>query len=312
MTHTKNTKTVRCAALILSCLLILTAVTACKGGDGTEGGVRMLSFAEASSVSEMEKLDGKEVSIIGYMSTLSPISGAFMYLMNLPYQSCPFCVPNTTVLSNTIAVYAKSAKGFEFTDRAILVTGVLEFGDYTDEYGYEYGYRIKDATYEILDTDDMSESLRLWQQLASSGAVAEMYTMLEYVNFVCLWPTYTATFQGGKDYVYPPDAISFIEDDGMQFHYGFEEGYFDSIRRTVLEIDGTAFSELILVINGAEALANEAYAALKAGEHEECEEYSGAFGDGRLQYRMNEAEAYTAELEKLYKAFSTWLGGWEL
>ena len=306
-------KFTRFAALLVALLLTVTAVTACKdGGETEDGGIRMLSFAEASSVTEMEKLDGREVSIIGYMSTLSPISGAFMYLMNLPYQSCPFCVPNTTVLSNTIAVYAKSAKGFEFTDRAILVTGVLEFGDYTDEYGYEYGYRIKDATYEILDTEDMSDSLRLWQQLAASGAVAEMYTMLEYVNFVCLWPTYTASFKDGKDYLYPPDAISFIEDDGMQFHYGFEEGYFDSIRDTVLEIDSTAFSELILVINGAEALAERAHAALTAGEYEECEEYSGAFGDGRLQYRMNEQEEYTAELERLYKAFSTWLGSWEL
>ena len=148
---------------------------------------QLLSFAEAQSITEMEKLDGKTVTIIGYMSTLSPVSGKFMYLMNLPYQSCPFCIPNTTQLSNTMAVYSKDGDEFEFTDRAIKVTGVLEFGDYTDEFGYEYGYRIKDATYSILDTSDMSEQLRLWQQLASTNVVADVYSMFEYLNFLCYW-----------------------------------------------------------------------------------------------------------------------------
>ena len=134
----------RTFAFILAIIFTALPLASCKGG-GTGSG-QLLSFSQAQSIEEMEKLDGKEVTIIGYMSTLSPISGEFMYLMNLPYQSCPFCVPNTTQLANTMAVYAKSADGFEFTDRAIQVTGVLEFGDYTDEFGYEYNYRIKDAT----------------------------------------------------------------------------------------------------------------------------------------------------------------------
>jgi hypothetical protein len=109
---------------------------------GEDEGVKLLSFSQAQSIEELQKLNGKEVMIIGYMSTLSPISGEFMYLMNLPYQSCPFCIPNSTQLANTMAVYAKSSKGFEFTDRAIEVTGILEFGDFTDEFGYIYNYRI--------------------------------------------------------------------------------------------------------------------------------------------------------------------------
>ena len=106
---------------IVSIILLLTllcSLTACGGDDGP---AKLLSFSQAQSISEMEKLDGEKVTILGYMSTLSPVSGEFMYLMNLPYQSCPFCIPNTTTLSNTIAVYAKDE--FEFTDSAIRVTG---------------------------------------------------------------------------------------------------------------------------------------------------------------------------------------------
>ena len=65
-----------------------------------------------------------------------------------------------------MAVYAKNGDSFEFTDRAIKVTGTLEFGDYTDEYGYEYGYRITDATYNEVDMSEMSDKMKLWQQLA--------------------------------------------------------------------------------------------------------------------------------------------------
>ena len=204
--------------ILVSCLAVFVFASCGNdnGGDETMGNT--LSFSQANSVEAMQKLDGKQVNIIGYMSTLSPINGSFMYLMNLPYQSCPFCVPNTTQLSNTMAVYAKSGDSFEFTDRAIKVTGILEFGDYTDEYGYEYGYRITDATYTEVDTSEMSDKMKLWQQLASTNVISDVYNMYEYINFLCFWPTYTAEFEGGKDYLYPTDAINFIETEGAQFN----------------------------------------------------------------------------------------------
>lgn len=295
--------------LVLSLCVLCTAFVAC--GEET-GDAHMLSFSQAQSLAEMKKLDGKTVSIIGYMSTLSPVSGKFMYLMNLPYQSCPFCIPNTTQLSNTMAVYAKSKDGFEFTDRAIKVTGKLEFGDYTDEFGYEYSYRIVDATYSVLDTSDMSAELALWQQLASTDAVAEIYTMFEYVNFTCFWGTYTAEFQSGKDYLHPADALYFIETDGAQFNYGFKEGYFDGIIATVRSVDETAFEDLIKIIEDAKALSEKAYAELKNGDYTAADEYSGVFGDGRKQYKMNSDDEFETEMNSVYGAFSEWLASWEL
>ena len=272
----------------------------------------MLSFAQAQSVAEMEKLDGKRVTIIGYMSTLSPVSGKFMYLMNLPYQNCPFCLPNTTQLSNTIAVYAKSKDGFEFTDRAIRVTGILEFGNYTDEFDYQYSYRIKDATYTVLDTSDMPEELRLWQQLASTDVIGEVYSMFEYVRFLCHWTSYTAQFQEGKDYLYPSNALYFVETDGAQFNYGFREGYFDKMIGTINEVDPEAFVELTAIVERAKELADRAYGALKNGDYYTTKEYDNVFGDGRLQYKMNDADAFAAEMKSVFASFSTWLAAWEI
>ena len=90
----------------LSILLLLAAVAACLSGCGGGSGAQAqkLSFAEAVSIDAIRALDGKPVTITGYMATLSPLSGEYIYLMNLPYQSCPFCVPNTQQLANTMAV----------------------------------------------------------------------------------------------------------------------------------------------------------------------------------------------------------------
>jgi len=297
-----------CLALCLSFLSV-----ACDTKGSTPAGeTKLLSFSQAESVDEMKNFDGKSVSIIGYMSTLSPVSGKFMYLMNLPYQSCPFCVPNTTQLSNTMAVYAKDGDEFKFTDRAIQVTGVLEFGKYTDEFGYEYAYRIKDATYSILDVSSLTDELRLWQQLAATDIIAEVYRMYEYVNFLCFWATYTAKFSDGEDYLYPNDAIHFIEDDGAQFNYGFKDGYFDSIIETIEEVHDEAFADLVKNIKDARALSEKMYNELKAGKYTSVSEYSGGFKDGRSQYKMNIHSEADTEMKRIYKEFSTWLSSWEL
>lgn len=307
--------TKKITAVLLACIILassLSLLISCDSGSENEGGTQMLSFSQAQSVAEMEKLDGKQVTIIGYMSTLSPISGKFMYLMNLPYQSCPFCIPNTTQLSNTMAVYAKGNDEFEFTDRAIQVTGTLEFGDYTDEFGYVYSYRIKDATYSVLDSENMSAELKLWQQLASTDVVSEVYSMFEYVNFLCFWPTYTMEFESGKDYLYPEDAIYFIETDGAKFNYGFKSGYFDNMISTIKSVDETAFADLVKVVEDAKALCGKAYAELKAGNYSLSTEYSAYFNDGRTQYVINAAAELESEMDRIFSAFSDWISSWEL
>lgn len=297
--------------VIVSLLMVLCVFAAC-GNDKTDTISSNLSFSAANKVKDMKALDGQQVSIIGYMSTLSPITGSFMYLMNLPYQSCPFCVPNTSQLSNTIACYAKNGDSFEFTDRAIKVVGTLEFGDYTDDYGYEYAYRIIDATYTEVDTSEMSEKMQLWQQLASTDVISDVYNMYEYVNFLCFWPTYTVEWDSGKDYLYPSDALSFIETDGAQFNYGYVDGYFDDMIATIKEVNSTEFNDLVENIQKAKELSDKAYAALKNGEYTLKSEYSGVFDDDRDQYIMNDSDNFETEMNSIYSEFSAWLAEWEV
>ena len=48
-----------------------------------------LKFKNTNSDEYIRSLDGKKVTMTGYLSVLSPISGKFAYLMNMPYQNCP-------------------------------------------------------------------------------------------------------------------------------------------------------------------------------------------------------------------------------
>lgn len=306
----------RLFSLCLVVLMLLSLFTGC----GSDKPSSKLSFS-TTDLNDIKKLDGETVYITGYMSTLSPIDGSFMYLLNLPYQSCPFCEPNSTTLSNTIAIYAPNGKKFEFTDRLIKVTGTLEYSDdaaFTDQYGYQYRFRIVNASYEVVNTSELGEHLQLWQSLASTDVISNVYAMYDYINFLCFWGTYTYPWESGEDYLYPSDLPYFLYNEGAQFNYGYVEGYFDDMIKQIESVDKTAFADLVTNIKQAESFAEEVLLAIENQEYEFVDEYtknaSGSlqFGDGRMQYRMNDAEQYSNKMTTLYQAFASWLAQWEV
>lgn len=152
--------------------------------------VTKLSFKQSVSVETIDSLNGKTVSMTGYMSTLSPLDGTFMYLMNLPYQSCPFCIPNTNTLSNTIAIYAKKGKKFEFTDNPITITGTLVTGDFNDEFGYDYTYKIIDATVKNADVDELSKNVRIYSAVSSDGLLQEILMLVSQTDLNVFYELY--------------------------------------------------------------------------------------------------------------------------
>lgn len=305
--------------LFLAVLMLAFVLSGC---DKESKPSTTLSFSD-TNLADMEKLDGEVVTITGYMSTLSPISGAFMYLLNLPYQSCPFCEPNSTTLSNTIAIYAPDGKKFDFTDRLIRVTGTLEYkpsGQFEDEYGYTYRFRIVDATYKEVDTAELGEHLQLWQELASTDVVSDVYSMYNYVDFLCFWCTRTAEFtDGSRDYLYPGDLKYFLYNDGARYNYGYQGGYFDQLISRIEAVDKTAFAPLVENIRQVEAFTQQVLQDIDNKEYEVVSEYTISpatntlvFGDGRNQYRMKNADAYDTQLTSLYRVFANWLAEWEV
>ncbi len=323
---------------ILSLLLALLTAAAlpmllisCDGsengddsGDGSGDSVKKLSFASALDYKTLKEMDGKKVTINGYLATSSPADGSFIFLMNMPYQSCPFCKPNTSQLTNTMEVYPKANKKFDYTEQAVKVEGTLmvakdENTPFTDEYGYEFNFKIVDAEYHVLRDDEISDELALWQKISATDVVVNIYSMYDYVNFCCMWPTYYIDSYMDADgtmhtgwYLWASEAQELITASGAQYNYGYVDGYFDDIIASIRKVDAEAFEDLVKNVEKAEALAEKAIAELLAGNYTYETQYVEKFGTNDDIYTLNIGEELEKEMNALYDEFSLWISSWEL
>lgn len=116
----------RALPLLLAFAALLIPLSLASCGSKDTGDPTKLSFKSALEYSYLKTLNDKQVTINGYLATSSPADGSFIFLMNMPFQSCPFCKPNTSQLSNTMEVYPKRGQKFSYTTQAVNVVGKLE------------------------------------------------------------------------------------------------------------------------------------------------------------------------------------------
>lgn len=282
-----------------------------------------LSFKGASSFEYLSTLNGKEVTINGYMATSSPVDGSFIFLMNMPYQSCPFCKPNTSQLSNTMEAYPKAKEKFSYTSSAIKIVGTLVVAEdvnkpFSDPFGYEFVFKIVDADYRILKDSDLPAELALWQKFANTTLISDLYDMFDYIDFVCKWPTYYVNNWEDENgvtqpgfYLYAADAWSFISKDGAQFNYGYKDGYFDGIISRIKKVSQTGFEELIKIINDAKELAEYALNELIEGHYTYQSQYVEMFDNVDDVYTLNDTTLAT-RADDVYYAFADWLSNFEM
>ena len=292
---------------------LLAIAVMCLSGCGNSmktATAQKLSFAESVSIDSIKALDGKPVTITGYMATLSPLNGDYIYLMNLPYQSCPFCVPNTQQLANTMAVYAAKGTKFDYTDRPVKITGRMELGDFTDEYGYTYNYRIADAGYEVVDHSQVSSDYAMYQSLAEDGVIADVNSMFDYLLFVCQWTEYQGSGVDGNGqqityYLYPGDVENVLVDDG---DYGYaaqaNEDYFPGLISRVKNVGGDSLTELTEIIDDAQDLEQDA--------RNELGEQRYSYDEAADKYILDNSDELYNRFYEIYGRFSQWLTKYEL
>lgn len=156
-------------------------------------GSYQIRFSDLVTLDALENYNNKTVTAIGYLSPITSYDGSFGYLMNLPYQTCPYCLPSDTKISNTIAIFAKNGKQIEFTEAAIMVRGTLKLESYTDSYGYSYNYRIIDATIEEANTSELGEKIVLYNELAEKEILTKLISTLYAVDDNVYYDEYTAS-----------------------------------------------------------------------------------------------------------------------
>jgi len=208
-----------------------------------EQGITNIKFKSTASEKEIEELNGKKVSITGYLSTLSPLNGEFAYLMNLPYQNCPYCIPGSSQITNTLAIFAKDNEKIEFTDLPVTVLGELEIGNFTDDFGYQYSVRLKDVTVSNADIDLLSENIRKYNVLAENGVLANLYECITNAENVI----YSNSFD-----LKPIDI-----------------GQIEKTRNEVKQYNSKdEYKSLIVILNGLEALCKKVNGYIENNEYD--------------------------------------------
>lgn len=297
----------RYLTLLLTLALLTLALTGC--GPGTAEAAK-LSFAESASLETLQALNGKTVTLTGYMATLSPLDGSYIYLMNLPFQSCPFCVPNTQQLANTMAVYAPKGGRFDYTDRPVRITGRMDVGDYSDDYGYTYNYRIVDAACEIVDLSQVSEEYALYQSLAEDGVIADVNAMFDYLLFVCEWTEYQGQMSDENGvtvpyYLYPGDAENVLAETGAG-GYATQSApeYFPGLIKRVNAVSAEKLGDLNDIIADAAELEAYARGELAQGHYR--------YDETADKYILDDYDSLDARFYAIYGRFSQWLTRYEL
>ncbi len=311
--------------LLLALATVFSAALLFSGCEKDDGDVTKISFKNAESYESLKTLNGKTVSINGYMATSSPSDGSFLFLMNLPYQSCPFCKPNTSELANTMEVYPKKNQSFTYTSQAIKMVGTLVVADdpekpFTDKYGYEFAFKIVDAEYKILKDSDLEIDVTLWQKIAASGIITELNNMQDYIYFLSHWPEYFVDNSKDKNgnvkgfFLAPSDVTTyFLEPESGRYHYGYVDGYFDDLIAKINAIDANKLTALVENVEKAKAFAEKAKKELYDGNYSQGElHYIEKFDRNDYEYTLNKKAELESECDQIYVEFSTWLASWEM
>ncbi len=134
----------------------------------------------------VQELDGKKVSMTGFMAMQSPLDGSFIYLTNAPLVSCPYCIPGTSTPIYAIPVIAAPDKPITYTEQPVTITGVLEVTDKTDQLGYTTPFRINVESLSIADAAQMPQPLQEYAMLASDGVTIDILLVLDQlVAYTC-------------------------------------------------------------------------------------------------------------------------------
>ena len=137
----------------LAGLAVLSCAGSAKAGDTLNfdefyGKVSVLGLAFSDKV---KALDGKTVSVRGFMAPPLKAEAKFFVLSEIPMALCPFCSSDADWPSNIVVVYIDEKTTFVPPSKLIEVTGTLEVGSWTDpETGFVSLLRLVHSSFETV------------------------------------------------------------------------------------------------------------------------------------------------------------------
>ena len=170
------------------------------------------------NISEIYKsLDGKEVEMTGYMAVQSPLDESYIYLVNQPYVSCPFCAIGDITKLEIIPVYMADSSAIKYTENGVTIKGKLEVGEKVDALDYTTQCRIyADKVEEIKEADVDTELQTYYANLSQAGMIIDIQTLqmnIEYATkeeYLAEFGTTKVEMYDGVVEYYAPDMIGYV------------------------------------------------------------------------------------------------------
>jgi hypothetical protein len=106
-------------------------------------------YARDGGISETARaLEGKPLTVFGYMAPPLKANSTFFVLTKMPMAVCPFCETEADWPDNILGVYTRRVFKVAPFNRGIEVSGVLSLGSYRDpDTGFLSLVRIEQARY---------------------------------------------------------------------------------------------------------------------------------------------------------------------
>lgn len=170
------------------------------------------------NISEIYKnLDGKEVEMTGYMAVQSPLDESYIYLVNQPYVSCPFCAIGDITKLEIIPVYMADNSTIKYTENGVTIRGRLEVGEKVDALEYTTQCRIYADEVEEIKSDDVDTELQTYYAILSeAGMIIDIQTLQMNIEYATkeeylteFGNTKVEQYNGLVEY-YAPDMVEYV------------------------------------------------------------------------------------------------------
>lgn len=262
-------------SLLLITLLMIITLVGCSNNTSNNNEVFRIKFKNLVALKDLEKYKDKTVEAIGFLSPITAYDESFTYLMNLPFQTCPYCNPSDTKITNTLAIFAKQGEKIKYTDAAVVVRGTLKLEDYTDEYGYQYNYRLVDVTITPANSDEVGEKIALYNEIADKNILSSIMDVLYSVDDNVFHDVYVETY--GQDYD----------------RYAVDTTALDTAISELESMNKSDFKVLLDVAKSIKEIATELNKAVESNNYDSLDKYK-------------------TEIEQDFQDINTWMGSYEL
>lgn len=234
--------------------------------------VTTIKFKNMLKEDTLKSLHNQEVRLVGFMATNSPLDGSMAYLMNLPYQNCTFCAPNTNTAINTMAIFPKKNATLPFEEVPVEVTGTLKYEPYMDEMGYSYNYRMVNVTVKPADVQELNLDAQSFTKVVNSGFVPKYSQLLTMMQIMTNW------------------GIENVEPQSLE---PIDLALVEELRSYLVGVEDTTIQPLVNLLTDVEMTTKTLNELLTTEQYRELLEYSN-------------------EVTKFAQSFNTWLLSVEL